>query len=445
MPAEAKPRTIHRIELEDGYHTYALRLKRPRFAIYDVRTERELSPEEIVSRPILFIVSVFHEALKRWPVIDHQPPITEEIFLPPEFIQSTPDEIRVLYDDYHERPGSYEECLNLERVQVWSPDLVEERINDHYAGRPNRTLLTSGVRRPRMMQLKTWDDEKGDAKIGAWGVGIFDNAPAAKLVSDLLSKNDSELLLEALQAADRPLIDVLDASTAARGLAAAEIAVASFGPGYELPRALEHWFIDKEPSSTDAIGLALRVVYRVLRESELFDLWSDYPAKYPEWYRITSNLLSRLMKAAGVKPWDESDSFPTDEANKPVQGLLDDDAAGVLVADLLATEDFGKVLEALHAADIPVSEYLDNDLARAALAAAEVVAAKLGRRHRQLSEELGAWLQNQNPPSPEEVELAQRVAHRIMTSSETRELREETPEILEDWLSDVRSLLLRLS
>ena len=37
-----------------------------------------------------------------------------------------------------ERTASLAECEALESAAVWEPDHVEDRLRDHYAGRPNR-------------------------------------------------------------------------------------------------------------------------------------------------------------------------------------------------------------------------------------------------------------------------------------------------------------------
>jgi len=37
-----------------------------------------------------------------------------------------------------ERPASREECAGLEAAAVWEPEHVEDRLRDHFAGRPNK-------------------------------------------------------------------------------------------------------------------------------------------------------------------------------------------------------------------------------------------------------------------------------------------------------------------
>lgn len=55
-----------RLDLGEGYHTYARELQHPFVAIYDARTIEPMEPGQIVARPPLFIVGVFDQAFNRW-------------------------------------------------------------------------------------------------------------------------------------------------------------------------------------------------------------------------------------------------------------------------------------------------------------------------------------------------------------------------------------------
>ncbi len=74
---------IVKVPLEKGFHTYARILKYD-FAFYDFRT-------------------------------DHF----------------------VLVENGVRRPATKEECKGLERSAVWTPEGIQRRLNDHYAGRKN--------------------------------------------------------------------------------------------------------------------------------------------------------------------------------------------------------------------------------------------------------------------------------------------------------------------
>ena len=62
---------IVKIDLGDEFHTYARVLEEALFAFYDSRTREDPSIDEILSRPVLFIVSVMNHAVTRgrWKVV----------------------------------------------------------------------------------------------------------------------------------------------------------------------------------------------------------------------------------------------------------------------------------------------------------------------------------------------------------------------------------------
>lgn len=62
------------------------------------------------------------------------------INLPPQFIQDAlnPDKFFIVEKGVR-RPASKEECRGLERVAVWTPEGIQKRLNDHYAGRKNKS------------------------------------------------------------------------------------------------------------------------------------------------------------------------------------------------------------------------------------------------------------------------------------------------------------------
>jgi hypothetical protein len=139
---------ILKIELGDGAHTYARVLPEAGFAIYDARTTEELPTMETIERPILFYVAVMHHAVKekRWSVVGHKT-LEAGLQSPPRFIQDALNKKRFeIYEHGTIRPATRQECLGLEREAVWQPEHVEERIRDHYAGRPNKWVELLKIR-----------------------------------------------------------------------------------------------------------------------------------------------------------------------------------------------------------------------------------------------------------------------------------------------------------
>jgi hypothetical protein len=131
---------VVRIDLGDGTHTYARVLAEASFAFYDARSRVDLSAEEVVGKPVLFIVAVMNHAVTRgrWPRVGHVALEEKLATPPPTFIQGAIDgrQFRI-YEKGTMRPATREECEGLERCAAWDPTHVEDRLLDHYAGRPN--------------------------------------------------------------------------------------------------------------------------------------------------------------------------------------------------------------------------------------------------------------------------------------------------------------------
>lgn len=133
---------IVKVPLEDGFHTYARTLSDAAFAFYDSRTKEDITDlNEIISRPVLFIIGVYNSAVTkgRWLKLGKVPLESKFDTLPLQFIQDALDPTRFkIYDNGIIRNATREECVGLERTAVWEAEHVEERLNDHYAGRTNR-------------------------------------------------------------------------------------------------------------------------------------------------------------------------------------------------------------------------------------------------------------------------------------------------------------------
>src|ERR1700722_377969 len=114
---------IVRIDLGDGFHTYARVLEDVLFAFYDARVNVEMPIERIVSLPILFQVPSSTHAIKsgRWVVVGNAPLDDSLLNPPPQFMQ---DILRKSQFSIYENGGTIrratkEECIGLERAAVW--------------------------------------------------------------------------------------------------------------------------------------------------------------------------------------------------------------------------------------------------------------------------------------------------------------------------------------
>ena len=136
------------IDLGLGKRSYARVLHRPLFAFYDKQfySDECQDMDEIVKSPIAFKVWVMDYVFKdyRWPVVgwmDLEPSLKEQ----PRFWKQ--DEYSGEISVYHripelaplyERSSTFEEAEKLECAAVWDPEHVEDRLRDHFAGKPNK-------------------------------------------------------------------------------------------------------------------------------------------------------------------------------------------------------------------------------------------------------------------------------------------------------------------
>ena len=143
LPGKIEKRTIGdivKIPLGDGTHAYARVLPDASLAFHDSRGTEELAVEDVVRKPILFFAAVMDHAIKkgRWPIAGHVT-LNDNLQAPPRFIQNAFDKSRFeIYENGRIRPATRHECVGLERMAVWEPEHVEDRLRDHYAGRTDK-------------------------------------------------------------------------------------------------------------------------------------------------------------------------------------------------------------------------------------------------------------------------------------------------------------------
>jgi hypothetical protein len=140
---------VVKIDLGDGFHSYARVLQDASFAVYDCRTQDDLPMVQILFNPILFWVAVMDSAVKkgRWTIVGSAPLEPSLVVPPPKFIQDPMDKEKFsIYEHGQIRPAKKEECIGLERASVWDPEHVEDRIRDHYAGKVNKWVESEKIK-----------------------------------------------------------------------------------------------------------------------------------------------------------------------------------------------------------------------------------------------------------------------------------------------------------
>ena len=135
--------SVIRLSLPCEKFGYGRILKNANYAFYDIVTASEIEDiSKIISNPILFIVSVYNDAITsgRWVKIGKAPLEGTLEQLPMKFIQDALNpSIFELYDSNtgETKKAKMSDCVGLERAAVWEAINVEERICDHYLGRKN--------------------------------------------------------------------------------------------------------------------------------------------------------------------------------------------------------------------------------------------------------------------------------------------------------------------
>jgi len=135
------PGTIVEIDLMDGTYTYAQVLEDPLVAFFNIlRQEDEPRPsiEKILKSKLLFRISVYDAAIRNdWLRIGKAPFDPKNNSHPDEYtIDSETGDITLWKSEWGKVLGNEEDIQGLEYFSVWEPGAVEQRLRDHFAGRP---------------------------------------------------------------------------------------------------------------------------------------------------------------------------------------------------------------------------------------------------------------------------------------------------------------------
>lgn len=144
------PGRVVRIDLGDGRCAYGRQLLGPSVEFYD----RPGKPGEmvdlldVVASPVAFTIWVMKYAFRRrggWELLDVVPLTDEERSMIDRRAKQDvlSGALSIYWSDhvtgtFGEIPASAQECEGLEVAAVWDPQHVEDRLRDHFDGRPNR-------------------------------------------------------------------------------------------------------------------------------------------------------------------------------------------------------------------------------------------------------------------------------------------------------------------
>jgi hypothetical protein len=131
--------------------------------------------------------------------------------------------------------------------------------------------------------------------MGAWGHGSFENDSALDWVEHAFKPGGAAAVEAALRFAAESAEDAyLDVDEASAAVAAAELVAAARDGDLSKLGSARNYFAAQQQSLASAhlLPLARRALERVLRKSELQELWSEGQDK--SWLNEMTNLLARL-------------------------------------------------------------------------------------------------------------------------------------------------------
>jgi hypothetical protein len=130
------------IPLPDGTYGYGRVLRAPLIAFYGLQSEQILPVETVLTSAVAFTVCVSYQPITdgHWPVIG-EAPLSPELLIEPLFYKKDPlSGALTIYRDSsgEEIQATKEQCANLECAAVWGMNHILDRLQDHFAGRPNK-------------------------------------------------------------------------------------------------------------------------------------------------------------------------------------------------------------------------------------------------------------------------------------------------------------------
>lgn len=325
-----------RIPLEGGMFGFG-RVLRGAVGFYDLRAAETPPLEEIAARPMLFKVWVMKYAIGRkyWQVVGNLP-LTPELLIPWTFYGF--DTISGEFWLYHQEtaplqiPATIDEVRGFESAGVWDPEHIEQRLNDHFAGRENiwakmgttdwkleayhKRLRANEARRlEQEAALAAAPSKTGKAKSpkpthdhtpkgmepAAGGFGFFDSDDAADFLAELRDSEAVSIIKDALDAVTKSGDDYLEAPDAGRAIGACGVLAAMIGKGNpqkDFSNELADWLAKQKRPTKKLLKLAAAAIDRILAdESELKELWTEGDG-FNSWERNLKNLRADLVAGA---------------------------------------------------------------------------------------------------------------------------------------------------
>ena len=130
--------------------------------------------------------------------------------------------------------------------------------------------------------------------MGAWSHEPFGNDDAVDWIADLEASNDLSLIETAFDAIAVSENTYVESPECCNALAAAEVVAAMHGkPSQYLPSTASAWAANHPQPSQALISQGRAAVERIMKSSELQELWAETD-DYAAWQQETQSLLKRL-------------------------------------------------------------------------------------------------------------------------------------------------------
>lgn len=150
---KADPWDIFSIDLEGGECCYGYLTDIDMvYSFLDYKGKPIKTVDDILTHPVLFTVMMgdVDDSDIKWKIIGIVPeekrPREEIKFFKQDVLN--PKNISLYFPGGREKPCTFLEAQNLECAAVWYPSQVEDRLRDHFEGKPNKWLETLQLKEP---------------------------------------------------------------------------------------------------------------------------------------------------------------------------------------------------------------------------------------------------------------------------------------------------------
>lgn len=142
---------IVKVPLADGTYGYAWVREEPLVSFFRHRDDGVgANVDAVLKSGTLFSIWVGNDPLANgaWIVVGHADLGVAGSEVRPAFFKqdAISGELTITHDGAAEIPATAEDCATLERAAVWRADHVQERLLDHFQGRPNRWVESLRLR-----------------------------------------------------------------------------------------------------------------------------------------------------------------------------------------------------------------------------------------------------------------------------------------------------------